>query len=83
MHCVTQDDGFYSQCIDCAPASFNSQCKYWSAAILLAAETTCNIPTCPGKCPSGKDTECASGETCVVQVVISYSWEKTSFSKLK
>jgi hypothetical protein len=73
MHCVTQADGYYSQCIDCAQASFGTQCQYWSAAILIAAEATCGIPTCPGKCPSGKDSECASGETCVVQADESYN----------
>jgi hypothetical protein len=41
MTCVVQTGGDFDQCIDCTPAEFESQCKYWSAEIRSAAEAAC------------------------------------------
>jgi hypothetical protein len=40
--CVTQADGYWSQCIDCSAKVFQKECGYWGKALLEAAEETCN-----------------------------------------
>jgi len=65
--CVVESE-YYSACVDCASDSFDSQCKYWSGTFLEAAEDTCEIATCDGRCPGGDDAECAdssTGSTCI------------------
>ena len=64
LSCVTQADGYYAQCVDCGEASFDSECAYWSGAIVLAAEATCTL-NCDARCP-GDDT-CADPLVCVTQ----------------
>ena len=40
--CVVQKDGYYAQCIDCAPANFTKDCHSWSDKIRAAAEARCS-----------------------------------------
>uniref|UniRef100_A0A7S0A998 Uncharacterized protein n=1 Tax=Pyrodinium bahamense TaxID=73915 RepID=A0A7S0A998_9DINO len=46
LTCVTQADGYWSQCIDCASTSFPYACGYWSPQLLSAAEAACSA-ACP------------------------------------
>jgi hypothetical protein len=75
--CVIQADGYYSQCIDCAVTSYQSQCQSWSTAILLEAELVCQVPSCPGKCPHETDAECQvpghASEACVIEPDTNYN----------
>jgi len=64
--CVTQSDGLYAQCIDCSEESFDTECIYWSDALLLAAQDSCDL-ICPTRCPNHTDEECPSGEVCAVE----------------
>lgn len=36
--CVVQADGYFDECISCAPADFQSECLYMSDAMRAAAE---------------------------------------------
>jgi hypothetical protein len=70
--CVTQADGFWSQCVDCSKASFFDQCGYWSAEFLTAAETKCGLscadkPNTTSHCVTDKKPGCPSGRVCVTQ----------------
>jgi len=40
--CVTQADGYWSQCIDCSTRVFQKECGNWGKALLKAAEKTCD-----------------------------------------
>ena len=46
--------------------SLSLRLRYWSDAILIAAEEACDQP-CPTRCPGHSDDECANGLACVVQ----------------
>ena len=46
--------------------SLSLRLRYWSDAILIAAEGACDQP-CPTRCPGHSDDECANGLACVVQ----------------
>jgi hypothetical protein len=52
--CVVQTDGYFDQCVDCTPDSFEEECKYWSTEIRSAAEIKCGL-TC--ELEDGKDSE--------------------------
>jgi len=70
--CVVQDDdGAFSDCINCA--NFTNQCQFWTSQFLVAAEAKCGEPKCPGKCPEGSDAECPTGEVCVAQSNSNYN----------
>jgi len=40
--CVTQDDGYWAQCIDCTSKVFQKECINWGAHLKDAAEGFCN-----------------------------------------
>jgi hypothetical protein len=40
--CVTQADGYWSQCIDCSAEVFGKECGNWGKELLEAAEETCD-----------------------------------------
>ena len=66
LTCVIESQ-YYSQCVDCTPASFAKQCVYMSETFLPHAEDTCGIEKCGDRCPHHKDTECDDPAVCVVQ----------------
>merc|ERR1739848_801614 len=45
--CVTQADGYWSQCVDCSAKVFQKECGFWGKALLSAAEEECSA-TCSG-----------------------------------
>jgi len=70
--CVTQTDGFWSQCVDCAEATFFEECGYWSAELLEAAELKCELscskkPNTTSQCVTDKKPGCPSDRVCVTQ----------------
>jgi len=70
--CVTQDNGFYSQCVDCTPKVFFSQCAHWEGEFLTAAEKKCgahctNQPNMSNRCITDNKPGCPSDRICLTQ----------------
>lgn len=66
LKCVIESPS-YSQCTDCTPAAFATQCESMSETFLLAAEAKCGISTCKDRCPHHTDADCDKPDSCVVQ----------------
>jgi len=67
--CITQADGFWSQCLDCSKTSFFEECSYWDKPFRAAAEGVCEVACAdkPGPPPPTDNCKglCQSDRTCV------------------
>jgi len=70
---VTQEDGYYSQCVDCDSKKFQEECPYWNLVFQKAADDMCQStcakapPPQPTREPIACQPDCDNGRTCVVQ----------------